>query len=254
MLLVGGVGYAAIAGWSTAAGQPEDADLLALLLLHLVGHPAVPADGRLRHQGRDEPGAVPRRAAWMGHWRGGLAVARWAAAPPSARSAARRWRRPRPCRRSPAGDAPARLFGRARTGTLAAGGTLGILIPPSVILVIYAIYTEQNIGMLFIAAVIPGLIATAGYMLVVTCTPASTRRPRRRPSGCPMPSASARPPRSGRCCWSSCWSSPASRRLVQRDRGRGGRRRRHLRRRRHPRRHALAGVEERLLSTAETTG
>jgi tripartite ATP-independent transporter DctM subunit len=53
------------------------------------------------------------------------------------------------------------------TGTLAAGGTLGILIPPSVILVIYAIYTEQSIGILFVAAVIPGLIATLGYMLVV---------------------------------------------------------------------------------------
>ena len=48
------------------------------------------------------------------------------------------------------------------TGTLAAGGTLGILIPPSVILVIYAIYTEQSIGVLFIAAVMPGLIATRG--------------------------------------------------------------------------------------------
>ncbi|QYU67882.1 TRAP transporter large permease subunit [Leptolyngbya sp. 15MV] len=46
-------------------------------------------------------------------------------------------------------------------------GTLGILIPPSVILVIYAIYTEQSIGTMFVAAVVPGLLATAGYMLVV---------------------------------------------------------------------------------------
>jgi tripartite ATP-independent transporter DctM subunit len=53
------------------------------------------------------------------------------------------------------------------TGTLAAGGTLGILIPPSVILVIYAVFTEQSIGALFIAAVIPGLIATVQYMIVV---------------------------------------------------------------------------------------
>ncbi|OYW17577.1 MAG: C4-dicarboxylate ABC transporter permease, partial [Burkholderiales bacterium 12-64-5] len=45
--------------------------------------------------------------------------------------------------------------------------TLGILIPPSVILVIYAIYTEMSIGALFVAAVIPGILATAGYMLVV---------------------------------------------------------------------------------------
>ena len=53
------------------------------------------------------------------------------------------------------------------TGTLAAGGTLGILIPPSVILVIYAVYTEQSIGHLFLAALIPGIIATIGYMIVV---------------------------------------------------------------------------------------
>jgi tripartite ATP-independent transporter DctM subunit len=55
------------------------------------------------------------------------------------------------------------------TGTLAAGGTLGILIPPSVVLVIYAVYTEQSIGHLFLAAVIPGIIATIGYMIVVAC-------------------------------------------------------------------------------------
>lgn len=51
--------------------------------------------------------------------------------------------------------------------SLAAGGTLGILIPPSVILVIYAILTEQNIEELFLAAVIPGILAAIGYMLVI---------------------------------------------------------------------------------------
>ena len=53
------------------------------------------------------------------------------------------------------------------TGTLAAGGTLGILIPPSLILVIYAVITEQSIGKLFLAALIPGIIATLGYSLTV---------------------------------------------------------------------------------------
>ena len=45
------------------------------------------------------------------------------------------------------------------TGTLAVGGTLGILIPPSIILVVYAIATEQNIAKLFMAALVPGLLA-----------------------------------------------------------------------------------------------
>ncbi|NDP39037.1 MAG: TRAP transporter large permease [Rhodoferax sp.] len=57
--------------------------------------------------------------------------------------------------------------GRLATGTLAAGGTLGILIPPSVPLVIYAILAEQNISKLFAAAFVPGLIAMLGYMLAI---------------------------------------------------------------------------------------
>ncbi|MDO5703706.1 MAG: TRAP transporter large permease [Paracoccus sp. (in: a-proteobacteria)] len=64
-------------------------------------------------------------------------------------------------------------------GTLAAGGTLGVLIPPSVILVIYAILTEQNIAKLFMAALIPGILAAVGYMvairLYVGLYPASAR-------------------------------------------------------------------------------
>ena len=58
--------------------------------------------------------------------------------------------------------------GPLATGTLAAGGTLGILIPPSVVLVIYAILTEQNIAKLFVAAVVPGVLAALGYMLAIS--------------------------------------------------------------------------------------
>jgi len=60
--------------------------------------------------------------------------------------------------------------GSLATGTLAAGGTLGIMIPPSVPLVIYAILTQESIGKLFVAAVLPGLIAMLGYMLVIQIT------------------------------------------------------------------------------------
>jgi tripartite ATP-independent transporter DctM subunit len=54
------------------------------------------------------------------------------------------------------------------TATLAAGGTLGILIPPSVVLVIYAILTEQNIAKLFLAAFIPGILAAIGYVIAIS--------------------------------------------------------------------------------------
>jgi tripartite ATP-independent transporter DctM subunit len=60
--------------------------------------------------------------------------------------------------------------GSLATGTLAAGGTLGILIPPSVILVIYAVLTELNIARLFISAMVPGILAAIGYVIAIAVT------------------------------------------------------------------------------------
>ena len=58
--------------------------------------------------------------------------------------------------------------GALATGCVSAGGTLGILIPPSVVLVIYAILTEQNIAKLFVAAFVPGVLAAIGYILTIS--------------------------------------------------------------------------------------
>lgn len=57
--------------------------------------------------------------------------------------------------------------GALATGTLAAGGTLGILIPPSIVLIIYAVMVEANVATLFQAAFIPGILAALGYMAVI---------------------------------------------------------------------------------------
>lgn len=57
---------------------------------------------------------------------------------------------------------------RLSTGVVAAGGTLGILIPPSTGFVIYAILTEQSIGRLFLAGVLPGLLLLGMFVLAVT--------------------------------------------------------------------------------------
>lgn len=56
---------------------------------------------------------------------------------------------------------------RLTSGALAAGGTLGILIPPSIIMVIYALLTEQSIGRMFLAGLIPGIVAALLYIGVV---------------------------------------------------------------------------------------
>lgn len=67
------------------------------------------------------------------------------------------------------------------TASIAAGGTLGILIPPSVILVIYGLLTETSIGKLFIAGVIPGILGVGFYLLAVAWT--ITRNPDAGPRG-----------------------------------------------------------------------
>ena len=79
--------------------------------------------------------------------------------------------------------------GSLATGALAAGGTLGIMIPPSVPLVIYAVLAQESIGKLFMAAVIPGLIAMLGYMIVIRIV--VTLKPEAGPAGerVPLPLA-----------------------------------------------------------------
>jgi C4-dicarboxylate transporter, DctM subunit len=107
-------------------------------------------------------------SAFMGHWRGGIAMAAVGAC--AAFGAI--------CGSSLATAATmgqvalpeldrAKYSGALATGALAAGGTLGIMIPPSVPLVIYAILTQESIGKLFMAAIVPGVIAMVGYMAVI---------------------------------------------------------------------------------------
>jgi len=61
-----------------------------------------------------------------------------------------------------------RYSGALATGTLAAGGTLGILIPPSVVLIVYAIAVQANIIKVFEAALVPGLLALLGYLVTIS--------------------------------------------------------------------------------------
>ncbi|MFN4311032.1 MAG: TRAP transporter large permease [Ferrovibrio sp.] len=106
--------------------------------------------------------------AWLGHRRGGLAMATVAACAgfaaingSSVATAATMTTVTLP---------EMRRFGYHpgfSTGVIAAGGTLGIMIPPSVVFALYGILTEQDIGKLFIAGVLPGLLAIALYILVI---------------------------------------------------------------------------------------
>lgn len=124
----------------------------------------------------------------IGHWRGGLAMASTAACAAfgaicgsSLATAATMGQVALPELKA------AGYSGKLSTATLAASGTLGIMIPPSVPLVIYAVLTQESIGKLFVAAVIPGIIAALGYILVIAII--VRRDPSAGPAGVKVPFA-----------------------------------------------------------------
>ena len=168
MFVVGGLGFATLAGWpaflnllNTAPfGRVSSYTLSVLPLFLLMGQLATRAG--LSRQLFDAARAC------VGHRRGGLAVSTIGGC--AAFGAV--------CGSSIATGATMAAValpemrrqgysGALATGTLAAGGTLGILFPPSIILVIYAVLTEQSIGKLFLAALVPGIIAALGYALAI---------------------------------------------------------------------------------------
>ena len=163
---------------------PEGRGVRAAQRLRPVGDPAVPAHRPVRDPRRASRRSLFRlAAALVGHFRGGLAMA----VDPGERGLRRDLRLVGghrghgDARRATRRCAATATRGRLATATLAVGGTMGILMPPSVILIIYAILTEQNIAKLFAAALVPGLIAVVGYLVTIAVyvPPASGGWPRR---------------------------------------------------------------------------
>jgi tripartite ATP-independent transporter DctM subunit len=120
--------------------------------------------------------------AWIGHRRGGLAAATIMACAgfaalsgSSVAAAATMGKVSLPEMRRYKYDA------RLATGSVAAGGTLGILIPPSTVLIVYALLTEQSIGRLFLAGFLPGLLLT--LLFVATVLIVAALRPEMGPPG-----------------------------------------------------------------------
>ena len=168
MLIVGMVGYVAISGVPALLNHLKTEmywrfttfDLSVVPMFVLMGQFAAKAG--LSH-------ALFRAAnVWLGHHRGGIAMAAvggcagfGAISGSSLATAATMGQVALPELRR------YNYAGSLATGALAAGGTLGILIPPSVVLIIYAIIVEANIATLFQAAFIPGILAALGYMATI---------------------------------------------------------------------------------------
>ena len=168
MLLAGSVGYMWIAGPATLLNYMKTAAWARYSIYDLSVVPLFLLMGQFATHGGLSKALFRAGNAFIGHWRGGMAMAAVGACAgfgaicgSSLATAATMGQVALPELRNH------KYSGRLATAALAAGGTLGILIPPSVPLVIYAILTEQNIAKLFVAAVIPGLIAMGGYMLVI---------------------------------------------------------------------------------------
>jgi C4-dicarboxylate transporter, DctM subunit len=168
MFVPGALGYWAMTNDAALLNQLKGSAVARLTVYDLSVIPLFLLMGQFATQGGLSRGLFKAAAAIVGHVRGGLAMAGVLAA--GAFGAV--------CGSSVATSATITqvaypemkahgYHGRLSTASLAAGGTLGILIPPSVPLVVYAILTEQNIAKLFAAALVPGLLAMVGYLVVI---------------------------------------------------------------------------------------
>lgn len=168
MFIPGALGFAWIAGTDTLLGALKGTTMARLSVYELSIIPLFLLMGQLAVKGGLSRSLFDAAAALVGHLKGGLAVAAIFACAvfgsicgSSVATAATITQVAYPEMKSHG------YSGRLSTATLATGGTLGILIPPSVPLVIYAILAEQNIAKLFAASIVPALIAIAGYIAVI---------------------------------------------------------------------------------------
>ncbi|MEH6507411.1 MAG: TRAP transporter large permease [Sulfitobacter litoralis] len=168
MSLVGGIGFGLMRDWNAAGAMVGNAVFETGLSYSLSVVPLFIFMGNILAQSGIAHGLFAGADRLFGRMKGGLALATIlscggfsAVSGSSLATAATMSRVAMP---------PMRKFGYSdslASGAIAAGGTLGILIPPSVILIIYGLLTESDIGKLFIAGLLPGLLGIILYMAAV---------------------------------------------------------------------------------------
>jgi C4-dicarboxylate transporter DctM subunit len=168
MAAVGFVGFGFVVGWSPALAMIGQVCTDTVFSYTLSVLPLFILMGNFITQSKLSEQLFSASNAFIGHWRGGLALASIMACAgfasvcgSSMATAATMCRVAMPSMRQ---------YGysdRLSTASIAAGGTLGILIPPSTIMVLYGIMTNTDIGKLFAAGIIPGIFAASLYMATV---------------------------------------------------------------------------------------
>ena len=168
MLVVGMIGYTAIAGLPALLNHLKTDMYWRFTTFNLSVVPMFILMGQFAAKAGLSHALFRAANVWLGHHRGGIAMAAvggcagfGAISGSSLATAATMGQVALPELRR------YNYAGSLATGALAAGGTLGILIPPSVVLIIYAIIVEANIATLFQAAFIPGILAALGYMAAI---------------------------------------------------------------------------------------
>ena len=182
MGIVGVAGFGLLSGWKPAFNLLANVPLSVVTDYDLAVIPMFILMGAFASQAGMSRELFAAGRAWLGHRRGGLAYASIAACAGFAAingsavaTAATMTQVALPEMRRSGYD------GGFAAGLIAAGGTLGIMIPPSVIFVLYGIMTETDITKLFAAGVVPGLMAVAFYFVVVQVI--AWRHPEAMPTG-----------------------------------------------------------------------
>ena len=159
MLVVGGIGFAILRGWEPALEMVSQQMLDITLNTNFAVLPMFLLMGAFVYRAALSDDLYEAADAWLGHFRGGLAMATIAAcggfaavSGSSLATAATMAKVAIPSMRK------YNYADSLAAGTVAAGGTLGILIPPSAALIIYGILTEEDIAALFTAGIVPGII------------------------------------------------------------------------------------------------
>jgi len=168
MIVVGGLGITAIDGPAIILNQLKDLAYAQFSIYDLSVVPMFVLMGSIASRAGLSQDLFRAANAWLGWMRGGVAMSAIAACAgfgsvcgSSLATASTMGQVALPELRR------YKYSGPLATGTLAAGGVLGILIPPSVVLIIYAIIVEANVVTMFMAALIPGILAVFLFMVTI---------------------------------------------------------------------------------------
>ena len=168
MLVVGGAGFAILRGTEPALEMISQQILDVTLNTNFAVLPMFLLMGAFVHRAALADDLYEAADAWLGHYQGGLAMATIAAcggfaavSGSSLATAATMAKVAVPSMRK------YKYADSLAAGTVAAGGTMGILIPPSAALIIYGILTEEDIAALFVAGIVPGIITVFAYISVI---------------------------------------------------------------------------------------